>query len=135
MHSCQCQLPHFQAVTLNFGGNEPNDPFFPNNKALIYPTDEPMLTKRRSVCLSSLKDFIKWNLRFPLINVQYSSEASLYGFICLSHFTILPLLPPIRWHTDRPLSTHTHTHTDMSQQWYARHAYATQRMISIHSVG
>lgn len=70
MHLCQCQLSHLPAVTLNLGENELNDPFFPNNKACVDPTDEPVLTKWDSVCLSSLRDFIKWNLRFPLINVQ-----------------------------------------------------------------
>ena len=48
------QLPHFQAVTLDSGNVNQVIPFVPNNKALIYPTDEPVLTKWRSVCLSSL---------------------------------------------------------------------------------
>lgn len=47
----------------------------------------------------------------------------------VSHLALLSWLSPMQWTT--PLRTHT----TMSQPWYVRYAYATQRMISIHSVG
>lgn len=81
--------------------------------ALNCPKDEPMLTKWRSVRLSSLQDFIKWNLWFPL-----SSEASLCRSISL-HLcpSVIVSISPLHIR---------HTHTNMSPPRYARHAYATQ---------
>lgn len=129
-----CQLPHFQAVTLN-----------PGNLNQIIPTTRPSFIPQMNPCsqrgalsachlyrtsLSRIYDFLLLKSRILL---RHPLCSSIYRLSLLSLFPPAGLLhrPTPSTHTH----THAHTHTNMSQPWYARHAYATQKMISIHSVG
>lgn len=135
-HTCTfiCQLPHFQAVTLNSGNL--------NRISLSFPLEGPCLSRRwthvnkMQLCLLVIFTglcLIVWNLRVPFIKVV------IWGIpLCLSFSLFLSVV--VSTGSDRaqniPLrACSLHTHTNMSQSWYARHAYAIQRRISIHSVG
>lgn len=85
------------------------------------------LLKNNDLPQINLQNFLISSFFSPAIT--FADPSYPYRFLCHSVLVCINLTA----HTSP--TAQTHTHTNMSQPWYVRHANATQRMISSHSVG